>query len=88
MAFNESKILKFKRTMDFEPMDSIFSLKSSTIDLDNYISNEAVVKIRSAANGFYLTSIKQASNLDQEEADDDNDSVDSAAEDLALLQEI
>jgi len=76
---------KFNRVMDFEGLDSIFSLKSSTIDLDNFISNESVVKIRSALNGFYLTSVKQASSVENEEGDDDNDSVDSAAEDLALL---
>lgn len=84
-ARDETKKPKFNRVMDFEGLDSIFSLKSSTIDLDNFISNESVVKIRSAVNGFYLTSVKQASSVENEEGDDDNDSVDSAAEDLALL---
>jgi hypothetical protein len=42
-----------------ELVNSLFILKSSTIDNDNYINGDSVVKIISALNNFYLTSVKK-----------------------------
>lgn len=47
-------------------------MQSSTIDLDNFINNDAVVKVTSAVNNFYLTSIKRKTG-DEEEADVGNE---------------
>lgn len=41
--------------------NSLFILKSSTIDNDNYINGDCVVKIISSLNNFYLTSVKKKS---------------------------
>lgn len=41
------------------PNNSLFILKSSTIDNDNFINGDSVVKIISALNNFYLTSVKK-----------------------------
>jgi len=45
-------------------MYSLFNMQSSTIDLDNFINNEAVVKIRSVVNNFFLTSVKKKTGDD------------------------
>jgi hypothetical protein len=67
---------------------SLFNLQSSTIDNDNFINNDSVVKIISVANNYFLTSVKKKS---QEEEEDEptmgNETQDSAAEDLELLLE-
>lgn len=52
-----------------ELKNSLFILKSSTIDNDNYINGDCVVKIISSMNNFYLTSVKKKSQ-DQEEEED------------------
>jgi hypothetical protein len=44
-----------------ELKNSLFILKSSTIDNDNFINGDSVVKIISAMNNFYLTSVKKKS---------------------------
>lgn len=72
-----------------ELMHSLFILKSSTIDNDNYINGDSVVKIISAMNNYYLTSVKKKSGEEDEEEDANlgNETQDSAAEDLELLME-
>jgi len=59
-------------------------MQSSTIDLDNFINNDAVVKLTSAVNNFYISSVKKKAGED-EEADVGNETQDSAAEDLEVL---
>lgn len=59
-------------------------MESSTIDLDNFINNDAVVKMISAVNNFSITSVKKKAGED-EEANVGNETQDSAAEDLELL---
>lgn len=61
---------------------SMFVLESYTIDNDNFINGDSVVKIKSD-NGLYLTSVKKKS---ENEEFDPNESVDSAAEDVEHLE--
>jgi hypothetical protein len=42
-----------------ELKNSLFMMKSSTIDNDNFINGDSVVKIISSLNNFYLTSVKK-----------------------------
>lgn len=74
---------------DEELKNSLFILKSSTIDNDNFINGDSVVKIISAMNNFYLTSVKKKSQEEDEEDEQNmgNETQDSAAEDLELLME-
>jgi hypothetical protein len=48
-----------KEMSEAELVNSLFVLKSSTIDNDNFIQGDSVVKIISAMNNFYLTSVKK-----------------------------
>jgi hypothetical protein len=48
-----------KEMSEGELVNSLFILKSSTIDNDNFINGDSVVKIISAMNNFYLTSVKK-----------------------------
>ena len=50
-------------------VNSLFLMKSSTIDNDNFINGDCVVKIISAMNNFYLTSVKKRSQEQEEEED-------------------
>ena len=60
---------EFNKEMgEAELVNSLFIMKSSTIDNDNFINGDSVVKIISAMNNFYLTSVKKKS---QEEDEDD-----------------
>ena len=70
-------------------VNSLFVMKSSTIDNDNFINGDCVVKIISAMNIFYLTSVKKRSQEQEEEEDQNmgNETQDSAAEDLDMLLE-
>lgn len=71
-----------------ELKNSLFMMKSSTIDNDNYINGDSVVKIISSMNNFYLTSVKKKSGDEEEEEENmGNETQDSAAEDLELLME-
>lgn len=71
-----------------ELKNSLFMMKSSTIDNDNYINGDSVVKIISSLNNFYLTSVKKKSGEEEEEEENmGNETQDSAAEDLELLME-
>jgi hypothetical protein len=74
---------------DAELKNSLFILKSSTIDNDNFINGDSVVKIISALNNFYLTSVKKKSQEEDEEDEQNmgNETQDSAAEDLEMLME-
>ena len=50
---------EYDRTMDEAAlMGSLFTLKSSTIDNDNFINNDTVVKIMSCMNNYYLSAVK------------------------------
>jgi len=72
-----------------ELINSLFIMKSSTIDNDNYINGDSVVKIISAMNNFYLTSVKKKAQEEDDEDDQNmgNETQDSAAEDLEILME-
>lgn len=72
---------------DSELRNSLFGLQSSTIDLDNYVNNDSVIKLTTAINGFFLTSVKKKSGDELEEEDNNagNETQDSAAEDLDIL---
>jgi hypothetical protein len=50
-----------------ELKNSLFTLKSSTIDNDNFINGDSVVKITASFNGFYLTSVKKKAQEEDEE---------------------
>ena len=50
--------------------NSLFILKSSTIDNDNFINGDCVVKIQSVMNNFFLTSVKSKSTEDDEEEEE------------------
>lgn len=65
---------------------SLFVLKSSTIDNDNFINNDSVVKIISCMNNYYLSSVKQKSG-EEEEEEEGAETQDSAAEDLEMLMD-
>jgi hypothetical protein len=59
---------EFNKEMgEAELMNSLFVLKSSTIDNDNFINGDSVVKIISAMNNFYLTSVKKKAQEEDEE---------------------
>lgn len=65
-----AEIEEFNRqTAEDELLNSLFGLQSSTIDLDNYVNNDSVIKLTSAVNGFFLTSVKKKSGDDLEEED-------------------
>jgi hypothetical protein len=78
-----------KEMSEGELVNSLFILKSSTIDNDNFINGDSVVKIISAMNNFYLTSVKKKAQEEDEEDEQNmgNETQDSAAEDLELLME-
>ncbi len=56
-----------KEMSEAELVNSLFILKSSTIDNDNFINGDSVVKIISALNNFYLTSVKKKTQEEDEE---------------------
>lgn len=59
-------------------------MDSSTIDSDNFINGDSVVKIKSSSTGLYLTSVKKKN---ENELDDmAEDSNDSGQEDIELLE--
>lgn len=66
----ETEIEEFNRQMaESELKNSLFGLQSSTIDLDNYVNNDSVIKVTSGVNGFFLTSVKKKSGDELEEED-------------------
>jgi hypothetical protein len=56
-----------KEMSEGELVNSLFILKSSTIDNDNFINGDSVVKIISAMNNLFLTSVKKKAQEEDEE---------------------